>query len=87
MAHHTARDLVQNEGDKCVPVAVFGDDAPLRKAGPKQARSLIWFGVFCDLPSVQGKLLAATGDTSNPKDPELWEEKSKSRTISVILQL
>ena len=71
MKSHVASELLATQGDRCVLVAIFGDEAPLRKCGPKCARSLIWYGIHCGLVSVAGKLLAAVGDTSNPKDKKI----------------
>ena len=43
----------------------LGCEAPLEKCGPRQLRALLWFGVFCKLPSAEGKLVGALSNTAD----------------------
>ena len=44
---------------------IWGDEAPLKKCGPRQIRALLWSGLFNCLPSSEGKVVGALSDTSD----------------------
>lgn len=50
---------------QALPVLFWGDDAPLKKCGPRQVRRLHWFSPFCTRSSDQARILACVSDTAD----------------------
>ena len=54
---HPLRSWVLSHKTQALPIGLWGDDAPLRKCGPRQVRRLHFFSPFCDKASNLSKSL------------------------------
>ena len=62
---HPMKEWVQSNPKLALPVCFWGDEAPIKKAGPRQCRRLHWFSPFCTLGSDRSRVLCCISDTAD----------------------
>lgn len=81
--NHEGRGEILNAPNMFIPFALWGDEAPLKKCGPRQVRVVLWSSIFCGLPSKEAKLLGAVGDTADVCERVVAQEQYKALAWSL----
>ena len=66
MQEHPLRFLVWDEPTKCIPILIYGDEAPMGKLGKRLLRMGLWYSPFRKHLSVDGNLASHMDDMSDP---------------------
>ena len=66
MQEHPLRFLVWDEPMKCIPILIYGDEAPMGKLGKRLLRMGLWYSPFRKHLAVDGNLASHMDDMSDP---------------------